>query len=168
MQIELNRVVTLTYKLSNTQTGEQIEVADETNPLTFLFGVGSMLPEFERNLEGKKTGDAFTFNIDADNAYGRRDETRIAEIPKDVFFDEGGNFDENLFKIGAHVPMSDQDGRQLRGIIIDLTEENVIMDFNNPMADKDLTFEISILEVRIAEADEIAHGHVHGPNGHQH
>ena len=68
MQISANKVVTLKYKLSNHSTGEQIEETNETNPLVFLYGVGSLIPEFEDNLADKTVGDAFDFHIAAANA----------------------------------------------------------------------------------------------------
>ena len=73
MQIGLNKVVGVTYKLhSNKQGAEKafVEEADTNNPLVFLFGVGSMIPDFEMNLNGKSLGDDFEFSVVAANAYG--------------------------------------------------------------------------------------------------
>ena len=78
MQISANKVVTLKYTLSNHSTGEQIEETNETNPLVFLYGVGSLIPEFEQNLADKTTGDAFDFHIIAVNAYGDHDPQHMA------------------------------------------------------------------------------------------
>ena len=64
--------------------------------------------------------------------------------------------------------MSDNDGNQLRGKIVEVDEENVKMDFNHPLAGTDLHFSGEVLEVREATEDEIAHGHAHGPHGHHH
>lgn len=168
MQIAKDSVVSLKYKLSNHKTGDQIEITDESNPLVFLFGHGSLIPEFEQNLEGKKQGDAFSFAIEAHNAYGLPCDEQIVMIPSNVFNDEKGEFDTNLFKVGAIVPMSDNEGHQLRGTILEVNDDVVKMDFNHPLAGTDLFFEGTILEVRKAEADEITHGHVHGPGGHHH
>jgi FKBP-type peptidyl-prolyl cis-trans isomerase SlyD len=168
MQISANKVVTLKYTLSNHSTGEQIEETNETNPLVFLYGVGGLIPEFEQNLAAKTAGDAFDFHIIAVNAYGDHDPQHMAMIPTNIFHDEEGKFDEQMFHVGALVPMSDNDGNQLRGKIVEVDEENVKMDFNHPLAGTDLHFAGEVLEVREATADEIEHGHVHGPNGHQH
>jgi FKBP-type peptidyl-prolyl cis-trans isomerase SlyD len=92
----------------------------------------------------------------------------MAMIPTNIFHDEEGKFDDQMFHVGALVPMSDNDGNQLRGKIVEVDEENVKMDFNHPLAGTDLHFSGEVLEVRDATADEIAHGHAHGPNGHQH
>ena len=168
MQISTNKVVSLKYKLSNAQNQEQIEETNETNPLVFLYGVGTMIPDFEDNLSGKIVGDTFDFKIEASNAYGEHDPQHIALIESNIFHDENGNFDEVMFQVGSVVPMSDSEGNHLRGKIIEVTDEHVKMDFNHPLAGKDLHFTGSILDIREATQDEIAHGHVHGEHGHQH
>jgi len=168
MNVSANRVVTLTYKLTNHVTGETIEETNETNPLVFLYGVGSMIPDFEANLSGLNAGSAFDFSIAAAQAYGEPMEEEIVMIPKNVFHDESGNFDEAFFQVGTLVPMSDGQGHQMRGRILEITDEVVKMDFNHPLAGTDLRFEGTVLEVREATADELAHGHAHGPHGHQH
>ncbi len=168
MKITSNSVVSLKYKLSDNETGENIEETTNENPLVFLYGVGGMLPDFEQNLEGKTSGDLFDFNIPAAKAYGEHDAKHIALIPTSVFHDDKGKFDAKMFKIGALVPMSDSEGNQLRGRIIEVDKENVKMDFNHPLAGTDLHFSGEIIAVRAANEDEIAHGHVHGEHGHQH
>ena len=89
-------------------------------------------------------------------------------IPLHVFNDEQGKFDHEYFTVNAIIPMSDGDGNQLRGIIREINEEELKMDFNHPLADTDLHFAGNIAEIRTATADELAHGHVHGPGGHHH
>ena len=135
----------MNYKLSNHKTGETIEETTTENPMVFLFGVGGIIPEFEENISGLSVGDAFEFSIQAENAYGLPDENQVAMIP-----------------------MSDSEGNHLRGIIRDVTAEAVQMDFNHPLAGTDLHFSGSIAAIRPATDDELAHGHVHGPGGHQH
>jgi FKBP-type peptidyl-prolyl cis-trans isomerase SlyD len=168
MQISTNKVVSLTYKLSNAQNNEQIEETNETNPLVFLFGVGAMIPDFENNLSGKSVGDTFDFQIAAKDAYGIHDAQNMAMIPSNIFHDENGNFDYVMFEVGAIIPMSDSEGNHLRGKILEITDENVKMDFNHPLAGTDLHFTGEILDIREATADEIDHGHVHGEHGHHH
>lgn len=168
MQIATHTVVSLKYKLSNHQSGEQIEITDETNPLVFLFGAGALIPDFENNLKDKNPGDEFDFAIPAANAYGIPNDEEIVVIPANVFHDEKGEFDNKMFQVGTLVPMSDGQGHQMRGKILEITDDVVKMDFNHPLAGTDLHFQGTILEVREATADEIAHGHVHGPHGHHH
>ncbi|NBU92684.1 MAG: peptidylprolyl isomerase [Flavobacteriia bacterium] len=168
MHIETNKVVTLSYRLTNLLTGEHIEETNENNPLVFLYGVGSMLPDFEANLHALSAGSNFDFSIAADRAYGIPSEDEIVMIPKNVFCDENGTFDDTHFKVGTLVPMSDGQGHQLQGRILEIKEEEVTMDFNHPLAGTDLRFEGTILEVREATPEEIDHGHAHGPHGHSH
>ena len=77
MKIQNNKVVSLTYKLSNHKTGETIEETTTENPMVFLYGVGSMIPEFEASIDGKKVGDTFEVVIVSENAYGDFDENQI-------------------------------------------------------------------------------------------
>lgn len=168
MNIASNTVVCLKYKLSNHKTGDPIEITDEINPLVFIFGVNALLPDFEQNILGKSKGDSFDFAIVANNAYGEHNNDEIVMIPSNVFHDEQGNFDQEMFSVGKIIPMSDSEGHQLRGIIMEVSDDVVKMDFNHPLAGTDLHFEGEILEVREATEEEIAHGHVHGPDGHNH
>jgi len=168
MQITTNKVVSLKYKLSNHQTGEKIEETSDQNPLVFLYGVGGLIPEFEENLAGKKVGDSFDFHIIATNAYGDHDLEHIALIPTNVFHDESGNFDTDAFQVGEMIPMSDNEGNQMQGKIVEVDSENVKMDFNHPLAGTDLHFQGEIIDIREATEEELAHGHVHGEHGHQH
>ena len=168
MTIETNMVVSLNYKLTNHNTGEQIEETTSENPMVFLYGVQSIIPEFEENIAGKKVGDSFKFWIESDNAYGQPSEEQIVMIPLNVFQLEDGKINEEEIFVGSVVPMSDNEGNRLVGQILDITEEFVKMDFNHPLAGKDLHFEGVILEVRPASEEELAHGHVHGEHGHQH
>jgi FKBP-type peptidyl-prolyl cis-trans isomerase SlyD len=168
MIIKENMVVSVNYKLSNHQTGEKIEETSIENPMVFLYGVGSLIPQFEENLVEKNVGDTFDFAINAANAYGMRDENQVAMIPLDVFHDESGKFDEAYFSVGAMIPMSDSEGNHMRGKILEVTPELIKMDFNHPLAGMDLHFSGSITAIREATADELAHGHVHGPGGHHH
>jgi FKBP-type peptidyl-prolyl cis-trans isomerase SlyD len=64
--------------------------------------------------------------------------------------------------------MSDQDGNKMQGLVVDVTEEMVKMDFNHPLAGRDLTFTGIVHSIREATAEELDHGHVHGEGGHQH
>lgn len=168
MIIEPNKVVSLHYKLSNHQTGEQIEETTGKAPMVFLFGVESIIPEFEINIAGKKAGDQFKFAIESANAYGEPSADNSAVIPLSVFFQEDGKINEQEVYVGAVLPMSDNQGNHMMGKILEMDQENLTMDFNHPLAGIDLHFEGEIIDVRPATADEIAHGHVHGEHGHQH
>ncbi len=82
-------------------------------------------------------------------------------------FEADGKLGE-IVKVGNFLPMKDQEGNPLQGLVQEITDEHVRMDFNHPMAGKDLFFSGEVIEVREATTEELEHGHVHGPGGHQH
>lgn len=168
MTISKNKVVSLTYelKLDNAQ-GEIIEVTDENSPLVFLYGAGNMLPKFEENLLNLNVNDNFEFALSADDAYGSYINEAVIDLPLEVFMVEG-KIEPEMLRIGNIIPMQDNHGNPLEGRVVSVTEEFVKMDFNHPMAGKGLHFTGKIIELREASAEEISHGHVHGPHGHHH
>lgn len=163
-------VVSVHYELKIDKDGELV-IADKSQadaPLVYLHGSGMLLPEFEANLVGKTVGDSVTFKIAPENGYGVRNEQEIVSVPIESFKDNDGNIDTNVIRVGNILPMMDNQGNQFQGIVCEINNDAVIMDFNHPMAGKELNFSVSIVEVRPATKDELAHGHVHGPGGHSH
>ncbi|HYK75586.1 MAG TPA: peptidylprolyl isomerase [Daejeonella sp.] len=162
MNIQANSVVALTYDLYTKQNDQEVfvEQANEENPLVFLYGVGMMLPKFEENLAGLKSGDTYDFHLVATDAYGEKDENAIAELPLDMF----GEMEKP--QIDTILPLQDNQGNQFRARVTHVTDTAVKVDLNHPMAGQDLHFKGTILEVREATADELAHGHAHGIDGH--
>lgn len=168
MVIEKNKVVSLLYELRvGSAAGELVEKVDPAEPFAFLFGAGGLLPEFELNLKGKKTGDKFEFGIKSKNAYGEVSLEAIVDIPKSAFM-VNGELATEMLQVGKVIPMRDEQGHPLHGKVLAVEIDKVKMDFNHPMAGKDLHFTGEIVEVRNATADEVSHGHVHGPGGHHH
>jgi FKBP-type peptidyl-prolyl cis-trans isomerase SlyD len=164
MVITKHSVVELLYELhENNAEGAFVEKTDADSPLVFLSGIGQMLPEFERQLEGRSAGEKLSFGIDAENAYGPLIEEAVVEIPRQTF---AGH--EDLLTLGNVIPMRGEDGMMLRGIVKMLTEQGVMMDFNHPMAGKNLWFSVEIIHVREAHPSEIEHGHVHQHGDHDH
>lgn len=168
MTVDINMVVSLKYKLTNQQTGETIEETVADRPMQFLYGIERIIPTFEENIHGLKAGDSFDFGIVSSDAYGDRNETQIAHIPVSVFEVEDGKMNEQEVYVGALLPMTDSEGNHLRGKVMDITADTVVMDFNHPLAGTDLHFVGEILEVRAATEEEINHGHSHGAHGHHH
>lgn len=165
MQIEKNRVVSLTYNLT-LENGEIVDTATEEAPFVFIHGIGHTLPHFDKNLDTLKSGDTFSFSIEAEDAYGVSNDDFIVKIPRSVF--NGPNVPADIIKEGNTVPMQDQEGRPMQGTILSFDDNEVEMDFNHPLADEKLHFEGTILNVREATSEELDHGHVHGPGGHHH
>jgi FKBP-type peptidyl-prolyl cis-trans isomerase SlyD len=170
MKIAKDAVVSVTYNLKAGATGstvEEIESVDETNPLVFLFGSGMMIPGFETNLDGLTKGDSFNFSIQPADAYGSVDKEAVVKLPVEIFKVEGV-IDFSILKIGNLIPMSDQSGNMLQGRVLAYDEKEVTMDFNHPLAGKDLHFTGTVVGVREATPEEISHGHVHGEGGVHH
>lgn len=168
MQIEKNKVVSITYKLSEAgNAGEVIQEVDADQPLVFLFGMGQLLPKFEEHLAGKGKGDTYEFTLAHTDAYGAIETEAVVDIPIDVFMVDG-KLAEDMLVVGGMVRLRDQEGRLLQGTVLQRGLETVKVDFNHPMAGKDLHFSGTVTDVREATAEEIEHGHVHGEGGHHH
>ncbi len=168
MVIETNKVVSVHYTLTEgTAEGQLVESTQGRDPLMFIYGVGMMLPEFERNLQGLKAGDNFAFSIAAAEAYGEYDNNALVEVPKNIF-EQDGKIPDGLLEVGNMLPLQDQDGNRLDGMVAWVGLDKVKLDFNHPMAGVDLFFTGHVEALRDADANELAHGHVHGPGGHHH
>jgi len=160
MNIENRKVVTFHYTLSDEQ-GEQLESSREGDPMTYLHGVGNIIPGLEKALAGKAAGDRFEVNVEPAEAYGERNENGIQRIPAKHFKQVG------RLKPGQVVVMQTREGpRQLT--VVKVGRFNVDVDTNHPMAGLSLTFEVEVTDVRDATDEEISHGHVHGKGGVEH
>ncbi len=155
MSISKDKMVSVTYELKYANEDAQlIEKTDKSNPLTFLFGAGHMLPHFEQNLQGLKKGDAFDFKLTAEQAYGPVTKEALVDVPKSAF-EVDGKVEDNLLNVGNTIPMMDSYGNKLQGIVLEVTDDNVHMDFNHPLAGEDLHFKGEVIEVRDATPDEL-------------
>lgn len=161
MVVEKDKVVSISYELKLAgNIDEIVENVNKNNPLTFLLGHGNLLPKFELNLTGLKVGDNFDFTLTSEEAYGKVSQEAIVELPKNVFMVDGSVNDELLY-IGNIIPMTDQSGNRFNGKVIELTENNVKMDFNHPLAGEILHFKGEVVDVREASHEELEHGHIH-------
>lgn len=161
MKIQKNTVVSLTYNLHlDSAEGELIESTNNERPLVFLYGVGMMLPEFEKQLSDKKGGESFAFTLTKEEAYGEYSLDAVVKLPINIFEHEG-KIEESLLIEGNVIPMQDNEGNHLNGKVVSVDTDSVQMDFNHPMAGKQLYFTGDILEIREATEEELNHGHVH-------
>lgn len=171
MQIDVNKVVSVTYSLEVNDGGNTpkvfVEEAKADRPLVFLFGVGGMIPGFERAMEGLRVGDLFDFSIQPADAYGDSSDDDVVELPYSVFEEEVKKYPD-LLNIGNIIPMNDGNGHQFEGRVKSVGTDTVTMDFNHPLAGKTLHFKGRVEDLRDASDEEIAHGHAHGPGGHHH
>ncbi len=162
MVINKDKVVSLIYELRlDSPSGEVVEELTQDNPLTFLFGSGNLMPKFEENINGLQIGDDFNFDLASVDAYGEVNEAAIVEVPISAF-EMDGKIDHNLLTLGNTIPMRDNSGNRLNGVVKEVTTENVKMDFNHPLAGNHLFFKGQVTDIREATEEEISHGHVHG------
>jgi FKBP-type peptidyl-prolyl cis-trans isomerase SlyD len=151
MKITPGAQAKLIYTLYTACDHKMIEQVSNERPVVFTFGNGQLIEGFEENLMGLSQGDKFDFVIKAEQAYGPVDSYAIFDLPKETF-EVDGKLDEKLLKIGNSFPMQDNDGNRHEGVIIEIHEETVTMDFNHPLAGKDLRFVGSVVEVIPSEA----------------
>lgn len=170
MPIAKNNVVFISYQLAFPDEDGQpdvVEIVDEKEPMVFIHGLSGLPEAFENNLLGLNEGDTFDFSISAEDAYGNVDPNAIIQLPKSIFQAEGQNADD-ILQIGNFIPMTDDQGNRMQGLVVSIEGETVTMDFNHPLAEKTLMFQGKILKIREATPDELAHGHVHGEGGVHH
>lgn len=155
MNVAKDKMVSVTYELKYDDTEAQlIEKVEKDNPLTFLYGAGRMLEHFEKNLAGKVQGDFFDFKLTSEEAYGPVTDQAIVDVPMHAF-EVDGKVDEELVKMGNTIPMMDSYGNRLHGIVVEVSQDSVKMDFNHPLAGEDLHFKGQIIEVRDARPEEM-------------
>lgn len=171
MDVQKDHVVSLSYRLfvDDGESGRVFrEEASKEHPLVLLYGHQPLLKKFDEALLGKKAGDRFEVEIGYEEAYGDYEEDKTTYLPKRAFKDRDGKVNKELLKVGKVVSLRDEQGNPMRATILKVEPLRVKVDLNHPLAGFDLYFEGEILQVRPAEPEEIEHGHVHGPGGHQH
>ncbi|TPQ25488.1 peptidylprolyl isomerase [Methylomonas sp. EFPC3] len=157
MQISDKTAVSIHYTLTN-GSGEQLDSSRGEAPLVYLHGAGNIIAGLEAALTGKQAGDKFNVTIPADQAYGEVSEEMIQVVSRNMF--DGMDIEVGM---QFHAEVSYGPG------IITITQidgDDITIDGNHPLAGEDLTFDVEVVEVRPASADEIAHGHIHGAGCH--
>jgi FKBP-type peptidyl-prolyl cis-trans isomerase SlyD len=160
MEIGKNTVVAMNYTLTNND-GQILDTSEGRDPLYFLYGVGQIIPGLESALEGKSTGDALQVTVQPADGYGERETALIQKVPRDKFPPDAE------IEVGMQFQASSGQGPVVVSVT-EVSDSEVTVDGNHPLAGVTLNFDVSIVEVREATAEEIDHGHVHGPGGHQH
>jgi FKBP-type peptidyl-prolyl cis-trans isomerase SlyD len=158
MVVENLKVVSATYELYiNSEGGKEelMEKATEETPLVWCQGEGMMLPAFEANMSGKKAGDTFDFVLAAKDAYGEYIQEGLMELPKKMFFNGDGEFDDERVYVGAVVPMNTVDGQIVKAQVCEITDATVTIDLNHPYAGEDLHFTGKILDIRDVTEGEL-------------
>lgn len=157
MKIEQNKVVVMHYAVMDNEENT-IDSSYDSQPLAFIQGTGYLIPGLESQLDGKIAGDTFTVTVAAKDAYGERNDNLVQTLPHDLF--DGMEVD-----LGMQFRASTDDGEQTVIVVGIDDEDGITVDGNHPLAGMDLTFDVEVIEVRDATAEELVHGHVHGQGG---
>lgn len=159
MIITKDSVVQLHYRVSD--ASGLIEDSAKGEPMLYLHGHKNMLPAIEQALEGKAAGDELSLVVEPKDAYGERDDNAIQSIQ--VKHLKGAK----KWAPGMTAIVETEHGpRQVKIVKVGMFKAEV--DVNHPLAGKTLTFDLNVVSVRPATAEEIAHGHAHGAGGHHH
>ena len=160
MQIADQKVITLNYILKDDE-GNIIDQANDGS-FVYLHGALNIVPGLEKALTGKAVGDAVSVSVAPEEAYGPRDDQRIQEVPRDMFPED------TEIEAGMQFNAEGPDGEQLLVTVAKVESDSITVDGNHPLAGVQLNFDVEIIEIRAATAEELDHGHVHGAGGVHH
>ena len=154
-------VVSLSYILKN-ENGEELDRFETANPLAYMHGHGQIVPGLENVLEGLAIGDKKEVTVTPQEGYGEvqpqlKMKVSRNKLPADVNIERGMQFSSKM-----------EDGREIPFTVQAIEDGAVMLDGNHPLAGETLHFSVEVVEVRLATAEELQHGHVHGAGGHHH
>lgn len=156
MQIGKNSVVSIHYTLRDPQ-GNILDSSSGRDPLQYIHGNGNLIIGMEEGLEGKSKGEKFELSISPEKGYGQKNDKLVQDVPVTAFGDQ---------KVEPGMQFNTQKGQVIT--VVEVGKETVKVDGNHPLAGVPLNFQVEVMEIRDATAEEIEHGHVHGPGGHAH
>jgi FKBP-type peptidyl-prolyl cis-trans isomerase SlyD len=159
VHIEAKKAVSIDYTLKD-DGGRVIDSSKGRGPLTYLHGGSNIVPGLERALEGKAVGDTIDVSVPPDQGYGVRDERLIRNIAV-------RRLPNRKAEVGQQLQVQTEHGPQLLTIKA-VRGDYATVDANHPLAGMTLHFNVTVTEIRDATEEELAHGHVHGPQGHDH
>lgn len=165
MQVTNDSVVLFHYTLSelneNSEQGQKLESSDDGEPVAYLHGHKNILPILEDAMSGKVADEALQVTVAPEQGYGQRKAEAQQRVPIKHLVTKG------RLSPGMRVQVNSERG-VVDATVIKVGKFNVDLDTNHPFAGKTLLFDIKIVDVRAATAEEISHGHAHGPGGHNH
>jgi FKBP-type peptidyl-prolyl cis-trans isomerase SlyD len=159
-QVDKDLVVTIEYKL--TVDDEVIDSSEEDGPLTYLHGYENILPGLEDELLGMQVGEQKVLVLAPEDGYGEYDEEAFMDVARDEFTEEVP------LEPGVELHLTDVDGDEAYATIVEVGDETIKLDFNHPLAGKQLNFEVKVIDLRAADPEELAHGHPHSEDNHKH
>lgn len=161
MLIGSEKVVLIHYTLTD-DSGQVLDSSSGRDPLAYLHGKGNIIPGLEKALEGKQAGDKLNVAVQPAEGYGERDERLVQDVPREAF--------ENVDEVnpGMQFQAQNEQGQARIVTVTKVADELITIDANHPLAGAHLNFDVEVTEVREPTAEELEHGHVHGPGGHNH
>jgi FKBP-type peptidyl-prolyl cis-trans isomerase SlyD len=160
MIVEKDKAVSFHYTLKNAE-GEQMETSREKDPMSYLHGANNIIAGLEKAMEGHAVNDEFSVTVEPEDAYGVRNEKNVQRVPLKRLKGIG------KVSVGQVLNLQTNNG-QVQVTVLKVGRFNVDVDGNHPLAGKQLTFDVEITDIRVVSEEELEHGHVHGPGGHQH
>ncbi len=158
--VAAGKVISIHYTLRD-DDGDVIDRSGD-EPLEYLHGAGNIVEGLEKALDGKAIGDAVKVSVPPDEGYGERDDAAVKIVPRSAFPKE------IELEEGMELGMEDGDGNALPIWVTKIAGDKVTIDLNHPLAGATLHFEVKVAGLRAATAEEVEHGHPHGPHGHDH
>ncbi|MDO8330388.1 MAG: peptidylprolyl isomerase [Fluviicoccus sp.] len=160
MQIAQNSVVAIAYTLTD-DNGTVIDTSAGGEPLVYLHGARNIIPGLENALAGKAIGDKLQVTIAPVDGYGEYDAQMVQSVPRQMF--------AGVDNIEVGMQFQAQTDHGIQVVTIAAVEgDEVTVDGNHPLAGVQLNFDVEVMSIRAATEEELAHGHVHGPDGHHH
>ncbi len=157
MKIEKNVVASLAYKVM-LEDGVVVDQSTTEAPLDYLHGHNNLITGLEKELEGKVAGDKFSTTVAPDDAYGEHNDALVQRVPAEVF--QG----VDQIEVGMRF-LADTDQGPIPVEVTEVDGDEVVVDGNHMLAGQTLTFEVEVVAVREATAEEIEHGHIHQAGG---
>lgn len=160
MQIADKMVVTIDYTLKD-DNGNILDSSNDGN-FAYLHGSNNIIPGLENALTGKLAGDEVDVKVSPAEGYGERNDSMVQAVPRDMFDSE------QEIEVGMQFHAQSPEGDMVVVTVTDVDKDDITVDGNHPLAGMNLNFGVKVVDVREATAEEMDHGHVHGPGGHQH
>jgi FKBP-type peptidyl-prolyl cis-trans isomerase SlyD len=154
-------VVRIDYVLKNAH-GDVLDSSEGAEPLSYIHGASQIVPGLERELEGLTAGQSKDVVVKPEDGYGVPDPEGIFGVPRTAFPPT------QHIEVGQSFIGEDDEGQAVPVRVVEVREDMVMVDANHPLAGETLYFHVDVREVRNATADELMHGHAHGPGGHHH
>lgn len=159
LTVENDIVVTLSYTLS--VDDQIVETSDEGDDLQFIQGAGMILPALEEQLYGMRVGDTKELTLLPAEGYGEVDPEKVRKFSRDKFPEE------LPLKKGDELELKDEDNQVLFARVDSAGPKQVTLNFNHPLAGKQLDFSVRVVALRMASPEELEHGHIHTPAIHE-